>query len=139
MTVAATSSTSGALRDLLNQRCLVARRDPGILAIVSSSFTELAIDCADPGALASFWCAVLGYEVRGTGADAGLVTIGSTTDHRAVTLTFAQVPEAKTVKNRLHLDLNPGDRTQEQEVERLVGARREVASMSARARTTTGW
>ncbi len=90
------------------------------MATVSSSFTELAIDCADPGALAAFWCAVLGYEVRGTGADAGLVTIGSTTDPRAVTLAFAQVPEAKTVKNRLHLDLNPGDRSQEQEVERLV-------------------
>jgi len=35
------------------------------------------------------------------------------------TLTFAHVPEGKTVKNRLHLDLNPTDREQDQEVRRL--------------------
>jgi hypothetical protein len=30
---------------------------------MTSKFTELAIDCADPGGLARFWCSVLGYEV----------------------------------------------------------------------------
>ncbi|HET7014847.1 MAG TPA: VOC family protein, partial [Streptosporangiaceae bacterium] len=29
---------------------------------MTSKFTELEIDCADPGALARFWCAVLDYE-----------------------------------------------------------------------------
>jgi hypothetical protein len=40
-------------------------------------------------------------------------------------LTFAHVPEGKTVKNRLHLDLNPTDREQDEEVRRLLdlGAR----------------
>jgi hypothetical protein len=35
------------------------------------------------------------------------------------------VPEGKTVKNRLHLDLNPTDREQDEEVRRLIdlGAR----------------
>jgi hypothetical protein len=39
---------------------------------------------------------------------------------------FAPVPEGKEVKNRLHIDVNHIDRSQEQEVERLValGARR---------------
>ena len=36
-------------------------------------------------------------------------------------LTFAHVPEGKTVKNRLHLDLNPTDREQGEEVRRLLG------------------
>jgi len=36
-------------------------------------------------------------------------------------LTFARVPEAKRVKNRLHLDLSPVDRDQADEVHRLVG------------------
>jgi hypothetical protein len=42
-----------------------------------------------------------------------------------MTLTFAHVPEPKTVKNRLHLDLNPTDREQDEEVRRLLelGAR----------------
>jgi hypothetical protein len=65
--------------------------------------------------------------------DDGIVTIGSPIVPEGKhhlgpvppTLTFAQVPEAKTVKNRLHLDLNPTDREQDDEVRRLLdlGAR----------------
>jgi hypothetical protein len=40
-------------------------------------------------------------------------------------LTFARVPEGKAIKNRLHLDVNPADREQDEEVSRLLalGAR----------------
>jgi hypothetical protein len=99
---------------------------------MTSKFTELAIDCADPQGLARFWCAVLDYEVQDE--DDGIVSIGSPLVPEGKsrrgpvppTLTFAQVPEGKTVKNRLHLDLNPTDRDQEDEVRRLLdlGARR---------------
>ncbi|MFI0963168.1 VOC family protein [Streptomyces sp. NPDC021080] len=42
------------------------------------------------------------------------------------TLLFVQVPEGKTVKNRVHLDLTPHGRTRDEEVERALslGARR---------------
>jgi catechol 2,3-dioxygenase-like lactoylglutathione lyase family enzyme len=99
---------------------------------VTSKFTELAIDCGDPSGLARFWCSVLGYEVHSE--DDGIVTIGSAVladgkDHPGPvppTLTFARVPEGKAVKNRLHLDVNPTDREQDEEVRRLLdlGARR---------------
>ena len=98
---------------------------------MTSKFTELAIDCADPSGLARFWCSVLDYEVQDEGD--GIVTIGPPAvpegKNRAgpvpPTLTFAHVPERKTVKNRLHLDINPTDRGQDEEVRRLVdlGAR----------------
>ncbi|MFK4600412.1 VOC family protein [Streptomyces pristinaespiralis] len=98
---------------------------------MASRFTELAIDCADPVALARFWCSVLDYEVRDQ--DDGIVTIGPSAapdgeNHRGPVppvLTFAQVPEGKTVKNRLHIDVNPTDREQDEEVRRLLdlGAR----------------
>jgi hypothetical protein len=98
---------------------------------VASKFTELAIDCADPDGLARFWCAVLDYEVQDE--DDGLVTIGSPRasedkSHAGPVpplLTFARVPEGKTVKNRLHIDVNPTDREQDDEVRRLLdlGAR----------------
>ncbi|MER5302631.1 VOC family protein [Streptomyces lasiicapitis] len=98
---------------------------------MASKFTELAIDCADPHALARFWCAVLSYEVQDE--EDGLVTIGSPAvpEGRSrpgpvpPTLTFARVPEGKTVKNRLHLDVNPTDRERDEEVRRLLdlGAR----------------
>jgi hypothetical protein len=98
---------------------------------MTSKFTELAIDCADPHGLARFWCSVLDYEVQDE--DDGVVTIGSPVAPAGIrhggpvapTLTFARVPEGKTVKNRLHLDLNPTDREQAEEVRRLLdlGAR----------------
>ena len=98
---------------------------------MSSKFTELAIDCADPSTLARFWCSVLDYEVQDE--DEGTVTIGSATVAEGryrpgpvpPTLTFAHVPEPKTGKNRLHLDVNPTDREQADEVRRLLdlGAR----------------
>jgi hypothetical protein len=31
---------------------------------MTSKFTELAIDCADPNGLARFWCSVLDYEYK---------------------------------------------------------------------------
>ena len=99
---------------------------------MTSRFTELAIDCADPAGLARFWCAVLDYEVQGD--EDGLVFVGppaapegqARTGPVPPTLTFARVPEGKIVKNRLHIDVNPADREQDDEVRRLLdlGARR---------------
>jgi len=94
---------------------------------MTSKFTELAIDCADPNGLARFWCSVLDYEVQGE--DYGVVAIGSSTVPEGKnrlgpvppTLTFAHVPEAKTGKNRVHLDVNPTDSEQDEEIARLVG------------------
>jgi hypothetical protein len=99
---------------------------------MTSKFTELAIDCADPSLLARFWCSVLGYEVQDE--EDGYVAIGSPLVPEGrdrpgpvpPTLAFARVPEGKTVKNRLHIDVNPTDRDQDEEVRRLLdlGARR---------------
>ena len=43
-------------------------------------------------------------------------------------LYFVQVPEGKAVKNRLHLDVMPSDRTQDEEIARLVGLGARVVS-----------
>ncbi|MFP5073171.1 VOC family protein [Pseudonocardia nantongensis] len=94
---------------------------------MASTFGELAIDCADPGGLARFWCAVLGYRVEDE-AD-GIVTIGPPAvperrDHRGPAPPDADVrarAEVETVKNRLHIDVNPTDREQGEEVRRLLG------------------
>ena|SRR5437868_8780521 len=62
--------------------------------------TALVIDCADPPGLARWWSRLIGGEVRvDADGDAALDTaIG-------LVLDFLKVPEAKTVKNRLHIDL----------------------------------
>jgi len=99
---------------------------------MASKLTEVEIDCADPHGLARFWCSVLDYVVLDEEDE--VVTIGSPLAREgkdragpvSPTLTFALVPETKTVKNRLHLDVNPTDRDQDEEVRRLLelGARR---------------
>lgn len=91
---------------------------------MTSRLTEVAISCADPQALARFWCSVLDYEVQDDEGE--YVAIGSATDPAAPTLGFGRVPEGKVVKNRLHLDVSPADRGQDDEIRRLIelGARR---------------
>ena len=90
---------------------------------MASRFTELVIDCSDPERLASFWTEVLSYRVTERDDDSVFIE-GS--EGAGPGLLFQRVPEPKTVKNRLHIDVNPSDRDQAEEVERLIelGARR---------------
>lgn len=98
---------------------------------MASKFTELAIDCHDPRRLADFWCAVLDYEIYeededGVAIAAPTLTAGKDTPGAIPPLlTFVSVPESKSIKNRLHIDVNPTDRDQDEEVRRLrdLGAR----------------
>ena len=71
---------------------------------MSISVIGLSIDCADAAKLARFWADVLGRQVepRPTAEFAAIDAGESTQGPR---LAFHQVPEAKTIKNRLHLDL----------------------------------
>jgi hypothetical protein len=87
---------------------------------------QLVIDCADPEPLARFWVAALGYEFEpppeghgnwddywrtvgvpedelGLGADSIVDPSG-----RGPRIWFQVVPEKKTLKNRLHLDIMVG-------------------------------
>jgi predicted enzyme related to lactoylglutathione lyase len=84
---------------------------------VPSTIDTVTIDCADPNALAAFWCEVLGYVVSDTdGAEDG--SFISDPAGGGVPLFFQRVPESKTVKDRLHLDLRP-PRSMAEEVERV--------------------
>lgn len=86
----------------------------------------LCIDSTDPARLAAFWQDALGW--RRTHEEESEVVLEppsrTAEDGVAPDLLFLKVPEAKSVKNRLHLDLRPED--QMAEVRRLesLGARR---------------
>ncbi len=69
-----------------------------------TGISALAIDCADPATLASWWSRLVG----------GPVEVDSSGDARLLPpqgppIDFLKVPEAKSVKNRLHLDLGSRD------------------------------
>jgi hypothetical protein len=103
---------------------------------MGSRLTEVVVDCHDPVAQAAFWAAALDYHV--VHSEDAQVEIAAWEREppdlaervrRAPgvpTLVFVIVPEGKTVKNRLHLDLRPVGCSHGAEVERLIslGARR---------------
>ncbi|SRR6266702_6807384 len=86
----------------------------------------LCIDALDPRPVAAFWENALGW--RRTFEDEDEIVLeppaGSPEDGVVADLAVLRVPEGKSVKNRLHLDLRPGD--QDAEVARLeaLGAQR---------------
>jgi predicted enzyme related to lactoylglutathione lyase len=86
----------------------------------SSIWEQVVVDCEDPARLARWWAEALGYQIVFEEPDE--VEIRRSKDEMPGLL-FNPTPDAKTVKNRLHIDLRPDD--QEAEVERLVdmGAR----------------
>jgi hypothetical protein len=80
---------------------------------------SITFDCQDPYRLALWWCSVLGVPPcpdDHPGDPEGLCVLG---DGRP-TLLFEKVPEAKTVKNRVHIDLQAGS-GRDDEVARLTG------------------
>ena len=112
---------------------------------------QITFDCGDPAALCRFWSEVLGYRLEPPPPgfdswDAFLDSVGVPEDQRnsrsaavpvdgdGPRLFFQQVPEGKTAKNRVHLDVRaaPGLEKDERmaalesEAERLValGAKR---------------
>lgn len=85
---------------------------------------HVVIDCADPASQARFWSAALGWEVAREGAAVAAVWPAgySYPEPSALPLVFVAVPEVKTTKNRLHLDLaTASPEHQRSQVERLLG------------------
>ncbi len=106
---------------------------------------QVTFDCADPAALSAFWAEVLGYRLDDpppgfSSWEETLEAWGVPPEHRndrsavhdpdgnGPRLFFQKVPEGKTAKNRVHLDVRaaPGLETEarmsalEAECERLV-------------------
>ena len=105
---------------------------------------QVTIDCTRPHELADWWAEALGWTVEPSDeafirrmVEAGHASEEDTTSHRGVLVwkegaaitspdpgrprvLFQQVPEGKTVKNRVHLDVRPGAEEAAATVERLL-------------------
>ncbi len=84
---------------------------------MSSAIRNITFDCADPLALARFWGQVTGLAVIGEPQPGYPESAVGDSRPR---LYFVKVPEGKTGKNRVHLDIMPSDRTQDEEIARLI-------------------
>ena len=86
---------------------------------------QVTLDCADPARMAEFWAQALGYKTQDPpegwdsweawARDQGIpeedfnsMSAVVDPDGQRPRLLFQRVPEAKTTKNRVHLDLNVG-------------------------------
>jgi hypothetical protein len=105
---------------------------------------QVVVDCADPHNLADWWAEAIGWTVEPSDEEfirkmieQGLATEDDTTHHKGVLvwkegaairhperthdrILFQLVPEGKTAKNRLHLDIRVGADNIERELERLT-------------------
>lgn len=108
---------------------------------MTSYVSHTSVDCADAYSLALFWQHVLGYtelpdEPLRPDEDECLI-VDPDTGHQIL---FIEVPEPKSVKNRIHFDLRPREGTRDAELERLLelGAA-QVADHRGQYGPGTGW
>src|SRR3954454_8979958 len=87
---------------------------------MGSVFREVVIDCLVPETVGRFWADVLDWPL--TVEESGECWLSASgTPMDPPLLVFVRVPEPKTVKNRIHLDVNPSGCDQAEELERLLG------------------
>jgi hypothetical protein len=84
---------------------------------MSSLIRHLTFDAADPFVIAGFWAQALYGSLADDDFPGDPEAVVTTA---AATLLFVRVDDRKAVKNRVHLDLQPQDRTRDEEVERLL-------------------
>jgi predicted enzyme related to lactoylglutathione lyase len=93
---------------------------------MASRWQSICVDCSDPRSLGRFWEAVLGWPRTEESDDEVVLEPPPGSPERGVApdLLFLRVPEPKSVKNRLHIDLRPDDQAAEVARIEALGARR---------------
>ena len=90
---------------------------------MSLRWQNIVIDCTDTLLVASFWSEALGLELHGPEDGEYWIEPGG----ESPDILFLHVPEGKSVKDRIHLDLRPDDQDVEiQRLEQLGAARVEI-------------
>ena len=107
-----------------------------------SFVSHLTIDCSDAYSLSEWWKPVLGYEdvpddPNLPGHDECMIVDPA---GKGVTVLFIEVPEGKSAKNRLHLDLRPRENPQDTELAWLTAhGATVVADRRGQYGPGTGW
>ncbi len=88
---------------------------------MTSKVAHTTVDCVDAYTLSTWWKQVLEYtDIPDDPNEPGHEECMIIPPGDGPRLLFIEVPEPKSVKNRMHLDLTPTDRTRDAEVERLL-------------------
>jgi len=108
---------------------------------MSCFVSHTTVDCANAYELSEWWKQLLDYvDLDGDqnlpGHDECMIR-DPQTGHEIL---FIEVPDTKVVKNRLHFDLRPRDRSRDEEIERVRGLGAvEVLDLRGKYGPGTGW
>ncbi|WP_181310009.1 VOC family protein [Nocardioides campestrisoli] len=84
--------------------------------------SHTTVDCTDAYALSEWWKGLLGYvDIPDDPNEPGHEECMIQRPDGGHRLLFIEVPEPKTGKNRLHLDLRPQERTRDEEIAWALG------------------
>jgi predicted enzyme related to lactoylglutathione lyase len=86
----------------------------------------IVVDCADLDRSARFWSGILRYEISPS-PSAGPYRTLRPADGEGIEILLQRVPETKTGKNRVHLDLRVPDLATETARAEALGARRQTS------------
>lgn len=106
-----------------------------------SRISHTTVDCSDAYALSEWWKPVLEYvDLPDDSNEPGHEECMIQSPDGSHRILFIEVPDAKTVKNRVHFDLVPTDRTRDDEVDRVLGlGATQVGDHRGQYGPGTGW
>jgi hypothetical protein len=108
---------------------------------MTALISHTTVDCANAYELSEWWKVVLGYvDIEGDPNLPGHEECMIRDPESGHQVLFIEVPDAKSVKNRLHFDLRPRAATRDEELETLVvhGAT-VLADLRGKYGPGTGW
>lgn len=99
---------------------------------------HITIDAQEPYLLAQFWSAVTGFPIHPDDLAEDPEIMLAPGQPGVPGLLFIKVPEGKSGKNRVHLDIMPTTGTRDENVERLIGLGAKLLD-DRRREDGTGW
>ncbi len=108
---------------------------------MTSFVSHTTVDCRNAYELSEWWKAVLGYaDIDGDPNLPGHEECMIRDPESGHLLLFIEVPESKSVKNRIHFDLRPRERTRDEEVAWLMShGATQVADRRGQDGPGSGW
>ncbi|MFD7917352.1 VOC family protein [Streptomyces sp. NPDC059752] len=100
---------------------------------------HITFDALDPYRVAEFWSAVTGFTMHPDDVEGDDEVMLEPGQPGVPGLLFIRVPDGKSVKNRVHLDIQPPTGTRDETVERLIGLGAKLVDDRRAADGVAGW